>query len=148
MGTCDNNHVWVAPVNYVTDANADFYWYSNLTAQHSRHIAENPSIAFAIFDASHTGGQPDGVQITAHAALVPEHELSEVMQRYWEVSFPDPGQRARWQRPAEHFRGEMPLRFYRATPTEVYKLDTTNSSPTRRVPVSLDELKEIARVTG
>jgi nitroimidazol reductase NimA-like FMN-containing flavoprotein (pyridoxamine 5'-phosphate oxidase superfamily) len=94
LGTCsDEGTPWVAPVEYAVDKHDRFYWVSARDA-HSRHIAQNPKVAFVIFDSDPEYGHAQGLYCSGLAA-----ELQGQV------------------RPVD-FSGPSPRRMYRALVTE------------------------------
>lgn len=109
LGTVDpDGSPRLSPVYYTPARYTDLYWISSRTAQHSRNIADRPSVQIVIFDSSVPVGAGECVYAAATAAQVEDDELESVI---------DEGFRARaGARPfAPHeLRGETRLRLYRA----------------------------------
>ena len=85
LATTAGEEPWVAPVEYLHDEQLNFFFFSTGESRHSRHIQQNPTVAFAIFDRT----QPDytgdlsanlrGVQIRASARRLPSEEYPEMV---------------------------------------------------------------------
>ena len=85
LATTEGEEPWVAPVEYLHDEQLNFYFFSTADARHSQHIRRNPTVAFAIFDAT----QPEysgnltaplrGVQIRASARQLSGAEYPEMI---------------------------------------------------------------------
>ncbi len=138
LATCDGESVWIAPIAYVVDADYNFYWYSATDARHSQHIQRNPHVAVSIYNSTEPSDIVSGLQLAGTAQAVEGPELQQVMDFYWQQSFPDERVRARWMRPIEDFSGTAIQRFYRFTPTRVYMPDPSNN---RRMEVNLEEIR-------
>ena len=137
LATSAQGETWIAPVAYAYDEQFNFYWYSEKTARHSRHIEFNRSVAVAIFNSQASSDEVDGLQIVGIASEVALGELPAIAERYFRQSFPDETTRTRWSKPVECFVGDAPQRFYRFQPVKVYKCDTENTSVDRRLLVDL-----------
>jgi Pyridoxamine 5'-phosphate oxidase len=115
LGTSEpDGRARVSPVYYTHDRHLDFYWVSSPAAQHSRNVADRPSVAIVIFDSSVPPGDTQAVYLQAVAAEVIEADLVEQCA----IAFREIGGGARAFTPDE-LRGVAPLRLYRATVTEV-----------------------------
>ena len=137
LATSANGETWAAPLAYVLDDRFRFIWYSATAARHSQHIKSNPNSAIAIFDSTLCSNDADGVQISGIAGEISEGELPEIMELYFKASFPDPEERAKWERPVSDFTGSAPQRFYCFQPVHSWKLDTENTSVDQRVEFQL-----------
>ena len=137
LATSAGGETWIAPVAYAYDEQFSLFWYSEKTAQHSRHIEINASVAVAIFNSQASSDEVDGLQIAGRASEVAPGELPVIVELYFRQSFTDEATRARWSKPAECFMGEAPQRFYRFKPVSVFKCDTECTSVDRRILVDL-----------
>lgn len=71
IATSDENGIpWVAPLFYAVDDSYNFYFISQLSSLHSKHILKNPNVAFAIFDSHQKEGSGSGVQGSGKAYLL------------------------------------------------------------------------------
>lgn len=83
LSSTDGNTPWVAPLEYMTDDDFNFYFFSTEDSRHARDIEMNEKVAIAIFDSDQPEYRADlsaslnGVQIEAIARKVPENEYSE-----------------------------------------------------------------------
>jgi uncharacterized protein YhbP (UPF0306 family) len=143
LATTDGASVWIAQVGYVVDTDYNFYWYSATDARHSEHIQQNPHIAVGIFNPNEPLESISGLQIAGTAVVVPEADLSHVMEMFFRLLFPDERVRAQRMLPIEAFSGNAMRRFYRFTPTEVYIYMPGRSDKQRgrRMLVNLEELR-------
>ncbi len=82
LATSDGGRPWASPLFYCTDDDYNFYFISLPDSFHSRHIGENPSVAFAIFDSRQAEGTGNGVQGSGSVERVPDGELEEALQWY------------------------------------------------------------------
>lgn len=143
LATSNGGQPWVAPIAYSVDEAYNFYYYSAMNSIHSQHIRANPLVAVAIFDSTAPSDTADGLQIAGHVTEVSAERLPQIMDLYFKQSFPDETARARWLRPPEDFVGNATQRFYRFTPTQIFKPDPTSLKVDVRIPVDLDELRRI-----
>lgn len=141
LATTDGASVWIAQVGYVVDTDYNFYWYSATNARHSEHIQQNPHIAVGIFNPNEPLESISGLQIAGTAGVVPEADLSHIMEMFFRLIFPDESVRAQRILPIEAFSGNAMLRFYRFTPTEVYMPHPSNKKLGGRMVVHLEELR-------
>ncbi|MFN4894804.1 MAG: pyridoxamine 5'-phosphate oxidase family protein [Pseudomonadota bacterium] len=137
LATSAGGEPWVAPVAYAYDEHFNLFWYSEKTAQHSRHIEINDSVVVAIFNSQASSDEVDGLQISGKAAEVAPSQLPTIVELYFRQSFTDEAVRDRWSKPAECFMGDAPQRFYRFKPFSVFKCDTECTSVDRRMLVDL-----------
>lgn len=57
---------WISNLYYAYDKDYNLYWYSPKNSVHSKIIAQNPQVAFAIFNSTATGDDVDAVYIKKH----------------------------------------------------------------------------------
>lgn len=143
LATSGNNKPWVAGLAYAVDKNYNFYFYSAKNSRHGEHIAQNPNVAFSIFNSTSPSEEVDGLQIEGVASLIEILELPKVMALYYEQSFPDEALRKMWSQPIEAFRDIAIKRFYKLQPLHIYKLDLSTIEVDIRVEIDLNELKKI-----
>lgn len=83
LSTTDGDQPWVAPLEYMTDDNLNFYFFSPEDARHVRHIEGNDSVAIAIFDreqpeyAADGSATLNGVQMECSAVRLSEDEYTD-----------------------------------------------------------------------
>jgi len=129
LATADREAVpWASPVEFVCDESLRFYWVSVFDARHSRNVEANPHAAFTIYDSAQTPGVAavqglygeGGVEMLRGDDL----EASRPILNRW-VQWRDAGRDTRRSRrsASSGFGGDMPWRFYRLTPTQLYALD-------------------------
>lgn len=115
IATSDENGIpWVAPLFYAVDDSYNFYFISQLSSLHSKHILKNPNVAFAIFDSHQEEGGGNGVQGSGKVSLLYEGELSEAF-KWYKTAFIE-------MKP-ESFKGEAPYRFFKLVPEHFYIQD-------------------------
>ncbi len=118
---------WAAPVFYKTDDKYNFYYASLNDTLHSRNIAKNGRVAFAIFDSRQKEGTGNGVQGCGTAKRLRGQDVSGALRWYRTSFFPC--------RP-ETFRKRRYYRLYKITPEHFYILDP-DSHIDKRVKVEL-----------
>ena len=74
LATSDGDRPWGAPVQFCCDENLDSYLVSLPTSLHAQHIAENPTVAMAIFDSRQPPFTGRGLQVDGIAAVYSEQE--------------------------------------------------------------------------
>ena len=128
LGTADKDP-WVAPVFYAVDNKYNFYYISQMDSLHTKHILNNPTVAFAIFDSHQKEGAGNGVQGFGEAHLLKNEELSEAF-KWYHTTFVD-------MKP-ESFTGSAPYRFFKIVPEKFYVLDP-DAKVDKRVEVNFNE---------
>ena len=119
LGTCSaEGSPWVAPVEYAVDKHDRFYWVSARDAVHSRHILQNPKIAFVIFDSNPEYGNAQGLYCSAIAVELGCHDLDFGCDIAYRMRYPDEAERAIKGRKPVDLEGPSPRRMYRALVTE------------------------------
>ncbi|MDP2860124.1 MAG: pyridoxamine 5'-phosphate oxidase family protein [bacterium] len=113
LGTADGNP-WVAPLFYCVTEDYVFYFISQLTSVHTKHLLKNPNVAFAIFDSHDPEGKGNGVQADGKAYLIGDEELPEALKYYHTTFIPVT---------AEMLTGENPYRLFKLIPEHFYVLD-------------------------
>jgi hypothetical protein len=110
---------WASPVWFAARGLELFVWASKPGARHSRYIAENPRVSFAIFDSTCAPGEGTAVYVAADASLVQPAEFDEALAVY------NIGSHARglpaWS--AEQLTDPARHRLYAAVSREVFVLD-------------------------
>jgi len=121
---------WASPVWFAARGLELFVWASKPGARHSRNIAENPRVSFAIFDSMCVLGEGRAVYVAADARLVEPAGFAEALAVYNAAS------RARglpaWS--ADQLTAPARHRLYAAVAREVFVLDDHDE----RVAVPLD----------
>jgi hypothetical protein len=141
LATCDSDGPWAAPLAFVWLPDGGFTFYS---AMQARHVCPRGTVvAGAIFDSTASSDEADGVQFSASMDEVPVSELVDVMDAYFEGSFPDPDVRARWVRDPADFQGDAPQRFYRLTVHATYVYDEESPRIDQRVEANYSEVLRI-----
>jgi uncharacterized protein YhbP (UPF0306 family) len=149
LATADSEGVpWASPVEFACDEALRFYWVSVFDARHSRNVEANPHAALSIYDSTQTPGVAavQGLYGEGPVEMLHGADLDAVrpILNRW-VAWRDAGRdTSQSRRGGVGFGGDMPWRFYRLTPTQLYALDP---SPPReqgslvdwRAPVDLGE---------
>lgn len=85
LATTDGDNPWVAPVEYMTDEDLNFYFFSPSDVRHVQHIERNGSVAAAVFDTEQpdytadTTANLNGVQMECTARRLEQSEYSEAV---------------------------------------------------------------------
>jgi nitroimidazol reductase NimA-like FMN-containing flavoprotein (pyridoxamine 5'-phosphate oxidase superfamily) len=85
LGTCEKNGApWVAGLVYWVDDKGDFYVVSHADSKHMKHIAENPRVAFTIYNSTGSEKHAHGVQMSGRASILEkDSEIEEALR--WAV---------------------------------------------------------------
>jgi len=81
LGTADGDP-WVAPLYYCVDDHYNFYYASQLTSVHTKHVLKNPTVAFAIFNSDQKEGTGNGIQASGKVFLLTDSEVDEALKWY------------------------------------------------------------------
>lgn len=106
---------WVAPVMYAVDKFDHFFFTSATDAVHSRHISENSSVAFVIFNSDPEYGKAQGLYCAGTAEETQGADLDYACDVFYRMRYPDAAERAQKGRTAKDFGNDSPRRMYRAT---------------------------------
>jgi len=85
LSTTDGARPWVAPVEYVLDAELNFYFFSTIEARHVKDLAYCDSVAVVVFDSRQPTYTPTttvtlkGVQIEAAARKLARAEYPDLI---------------------------------------------------------------------
>jgi uncharacterized protein YhbP (UPF0306 family) len=127
----ESNSPWTANLYYAYDKDYNFYWYSPEQSRHSKIIRANPKVAISIFDSRAVGEDVDAVYMEAEAyELEGKKELLSGLLAYGKkmlrTKFVN-SQMAykKFIRQYKDFKGNSPLRMYKAVPKKVWKLADT-----------------------
>lgn len=89
LSTTDKNgKPWVSIMAYVIDQNYNFYFISQPTSLHSKHIKNNPDIALTIYDSRQPFGLGVGLQIKGLADEIGEKDQNYVEKIYFGRRYP------------------------------------------------------------
>jgi len=138
---------WASPLAYTIEPDFTLIFYSAQESLHCCNISEDPRVSGTVFDSREPSDTADGIQFTGRAGVVDEAVLEAVMDRYFQLSFPEPEVRSRWQRPSTDFVGAAPQRFYRIHIERIYKPDPTSSLVDRRVELSVENVRALVSGT-
>ena len=117
IATADpNSQPWNTPVVGVFDDELNLYWISAADSQHSQNIAGNPHVFVVIYDSHAADGEGEGLYLRMRAEPVTKVSLlRRALCTYGKAAFfrlPDGT--------LPTFRGECPLRVYRAEPLKIW----------------------------
>ena len=111
---------WNSPVYSAYDEQYNFYWNSWTENQHSKNIAENPSVFLVIYDSRVPEGTGEGVYIQAKAYMVTN---KKEIQRARELLVKRKNKPSSKLRDASEFMGDYPRRVYKAVLEKVWMND-------------------------
>lgn len=114
LGTSAKESPWVAPLYYCVDENYNFYFVSQLTSLHTKHVLENPKVAFAIFDSHAEEGKGTGVQGDGEVHVVKDEDLSNEIDKYHTTFI---------EIKPELLTGDSPYRLFKLVPDHFYVTD-------------------------
>lgn len=83
LSTCDGAEPWATPIEFLCDAELNFFFLSPVDCLHARHIDGNPQVALAIFETKQPEYSPNltaplrGVQVRGSASRVAAEEYPE-----------------------------------------------------------------------
>lgn len=83
LSTCDGSEPWATPIEFLCDAQLNFYFLSTNDCLHARHIDTNPQVALALFETTQPEYSPGltaplrGVQVRGSASRLPASEYPE-----------------------------------------------------------------------
>lgn len=125
---------WAATVFYAPDADYNFYFISAIDTLHVKNIAENPNVAFVIYDSSTPIGRYDAVQASGVVEQLDRQDVPAAIETYCKKLFsgtekPD----ARYD-PMDYVEPSE-FRIFRIRPKHVY-----TTSEERRTEISPKEI--------
>lgn len=135
LATSLHSEPWIAALAYAVDEQFNFYWCSEKSARHSKHVESNKIAAGSIFNSQASSDEVDGLQMLGEVREVEVHDLPRIAELYYSQSFPDAETRKRWRKSLESFMGAASQRFYQFKPIEIFKCDLDNTSVDRRIKV-------------
>jgi uncharacterized protein YhbP (UPF0306 family) len=124
ISVCDHKgNPWIANLFFVCDEQYNFYWYSRRSSRHSKIIRENELIAISIFDSRAIGEDVDGIYVQSKAYEIGDiSEVKKATKLYAIKAFTEEQSKIDFINSYIDFVGKSPLRMYRATPLNIYKL--------------------------
>lgn len=138
---------WASTVNYVCQREPlKLIWYSMRDAAHSRNIGANAAVSASIFRYDLGTASPiglDGVQLAGECRAIPDAEVEQTHQHYYQRNFPDALIRRQWMLPVEQFRGGGARRFYELSVARWWLLDIEcwlQDKRDRRIELPLSQL--------
>lgn len=118
LGTVDaDGRPWTSPVYFAPGEDREFYWMSELDAQHSLNLAARPRVSLVIFDSTVPPYHGRALYAVGDAAVVSDSDLDRVLEY-----FPGPPSRGGSRVMPEDVSGAEPYRMYRATASEMWVL--------------------------
>lgn len=114
LGTTDGETPWVAPLFYCVDEDYNFYFISQLESLHSKYVAINPKVAFAIFDSHAKEGKGTGVQGSGEVHIVKDEDLPKEINNYHTTFI---------EVKPEMLTGNAPYRLFKLIPNKLFVLD-------------------------
>ncbi len=126
LGTADGDP-WVAPVYYCVDSQFNFYYASQLDSVHTKHILNNPTVAFAIFDSNQKEGTGNGIQAKGKAYVLEGDKIDEALKWYHTTFI---------ECKKESYMSPAPYRLFKITPEKFYIQDP-DAKIDKRVEVTL-----------
>lgn len=112
---------WASPLAYAYDeAKNIFYFYSARSSRHCLNMAENPKVSVCIFNSTLPSAKAEGLQFDAVVEEVSVGDLPQVMDFYFETSFPDEEERKEWVRPVSDFLPDSAQAFYQIKPINLF----------------------------
>jgi uncharacterized protein YhbP (UPF0306 family) len=119
---------WAAPLFYCKDPDNNFYFISQMSSVHTKHILKNPRAAFAIFDSHAPEGKGNGIQGEGRVKMVTDKDIPSAL-KWYHTSFIEVTENS--------FRWKMPYRLFKLTPSKFYILDP-DAKTDKRVEVKLN----------
>lgn len=121
LAIADEEGPWAFAAAFVL-VDRNLYFYSAVGSRHAKaSLSGNRSVAGHLWFA--TDDEIDGLQFDGHCDPVAEEDLLPVLDAYFTGLFPDPSERAEWERPPEAFVGEGTWRFFRVEIVNAYLID-------------------------
>lgn len=112
---------WVCPLYFAYDAQFNLYMLSQpATSLHMRHVAQNPSVACAVYDSTQeASGKVAGVQIKGKAHLVGPDEAQLAFDTYFAAT-PARTPSGAAHRPEAYGEESAVWRFVKVVPEEIW----------------------------
>jgi len=134
---------WASPLAYTIEPDLSLIFFSSLDSVHARNIVEDRRVSGAIFDSHQPSDTADGIQFRGTASTIMGADLHLIMERYFQLSFPDPEIRTKWQRPVKDFEEDSMQRFFRIEMEGLYKLDPESTAVDKRLALSISLLRQL-----
>jgi len=108
---------WTSPVCFAAANLRQYYWISEIDAQHSRNLAERPQVSFVVFDSTVEPYYGGAVYATGYA-----HELSGDELDAGLAVYPGPNRPGLHTLARDDVTGSSTYRLYQATATDLWVL--------------------------
>lgn len=123
-----NDIPWATPLYYCTDDEYNFYFISQLDSRHTKHIENNPTVAFAIFDSRQKEGSGTGIQASGKVHRLDTLDAIQTALKFYGTSL--------LNCTSDNFVGNKPYRLFKLVPEKIYIQDP-DSETDKRIEVSL-----------
>lgn len=108
---------WTTPVYFAAAGIRDYYWISEIDAEHSRNLAERPAVSLVVFDSTVEPYHGRAVYASGSARTVPDGDIDAGLSVY-----PGSGERGVPTMTRDDVSGSSPYRLYRVTASDVWVL--------------------------
>lgn len=115
--TAADGRPWTTPVYFAAIGVRDYYWISEIDADHSRHLAARPHISLVVFDSTVAPHHGRAVYATGTARELSDDEVDAGLAAY-----PGPSGRGAPSMTRDDVSRSSPYRLYRATASDVLVL--------------------------
>lgn len=132
----ENGKPWTCILAYAFDADYSFYFVSLPTANHSKHITQNPGVSFTIFDSHQDFGKGVGLQGVGNVAEVQKNDYAEVSSVYLTRQYPYGNIHNEFMDGLKKLLDSGEYRFYQLTPKHIW-INDPNADTDRRVEIDL-----------
>jgi uncharacterized protein YhbP (UPF0306 family) len=124
LATTDGVKPWSAGLYYSVDEQYVFYFVSDNTSLHAKHIQKNSHVAFTIFNSTESPEVINGLQIEGEAYVVPIAEISHAATVVYKKRFKGKklSEIAKYLDP-KRYSDVTALRLYKIIPRKFYILD-------------------------
>lgn len=108
---------WTSPVYFSWSGEWDFYWMSELEAQHSLNIAVRPDVSLVVYDSTVQPYHGRAVYASGEAQVLAGDDLDRGLARY-----PGPSNRDASGVDKADVTGDSPYRLFRVTASDLWVL--------------------------
>jgi uncharacterized protein YhbP (UPF0306 family) len=118
LGTVNSDgSPWTSPVFFAAAGEWEFYWLSDLEAQHSRNIAVNPQVSLVVFDSTVLPYHGRAVYAAGTARELAGDDIDRALEIY-----PGPETRGVSRFALADVTGPSPYRLYQVTASDLWVL--------------------------
>lgn len=136
LATSDGKACWNAPLYYVRNDSGEFYFVSDKSSRHARHIARNPYVAVSIFNSQEKPEDVNGVQFDGLCEKVTGNELvGAITCIYKKAESALLKARFKNHKNPRSYINLTNFRIYKITPLHYYILDPKVTMEDKRVEV-------------